>query len=134
MSIRNASIPLGATYTPTGGTATPLMLLSANNTEVKTFVATTGVTPLTRTEVSFFGKPPKVSASAPGGFTQGRSGFTVSQPKVLTNLKRTLNTAGVTFNIDPETTEAEANALKSLLLTLINDTDFVQLFLNQSVD
>lgn len=134
MSIRLASVPVGATFAPSGGTATSLVMLSSDSNSASAFVGTTGVTPLTRSEISFVGKPPRVSKTAPGGFTQGRASAVVSQPKVLANLARTLNTAGVYFNIDPETTDAELTALKSLLVNLILDADLAQLWLNQSVD
>lgn len=134
MGIRTASIALGATFSPTGGTATSLVLMSNGNDEATAFIAAAGVTPLTRTDLTFQAKPSKVSASAPGGFTQGRASAKLTVPKVLANLKRTLNSAKVEMSIDPETTPAELAAIKSNLTNLINDSDFDQLWLNQSLD
>lgn len=134
MSIRNASIPIGATFAPSGGTATGLIALGGDASSTKTFVATTGVTALNRTEILFSAKQPKVSPSAPGGFTQGRSSLKVTVPKVLANGNRTLNSATIEMALDPETTAAELNALRSLLQNLIVDADFDMLWLNQSID
>lgn len=134
MSIRTASIPVGATFAPTGGTATSLVLLNSDAKETKAFIGTTGVTPLTRSELTFVGKPPKVSSSAPGGFTQGRASVKITVPKVLANLARTLNSAEFSIAIDPETTAAEVDAIKSAMINLIIDADFSQLWLNQSTD
>jgi hypothetical protein len=134
MSIKTASVAIGATYAPTGGTATAITPLATSNTDISAFVATTGVMASTRTEIVFSGKVPKVSASGPGGYTQGRSSVLVKQPKTLANAARTINTASVSLSIDPETTAAEVTALKSLLINLINDADFDQFWLNQAVD
>lgn len=134
MSIRNASIPVGATWAPTGGTATPIVMISSDSSSARAFIGTTGVTPLTRSEVQFASKPAKTSANAPGGFTQGRSSAKVVTPKVLTNLARTLNTGTIEISLDPETTSVELAALKSNLVNVLMDADFDQLWLNQSID
>ncbi len=134
MTIRNSSVALGATFSPTGGTATSLVALGGDTTTTKTFVGTTGVTPLTRTEISFTGKLAKPSETAPGGFTQGRASLKLTVPKVLANTNRTLNSASVEIALDPETTSVELTAIKSLLINLLNDSDFDQLWLNQSID
>lgn len=134
MSIRNASVPVGATFSPTGGTATSLVLLSGDSATSRAFVGTSGVTPLTRTELTFSSKLPKVSPSAPGGFTQGRASVKITVPKVLANLNRTLNSATLEIALDPETTSTDLAAIKSLLVNLIVDVDFDQLWLNQSID
>jgi hypothetical protein len=134
MSIKTASVPIGATFSPTGGTATAITPLSTSNTDISAYVATAGVMASTRTEVTFSGKVPKVSKTAPGGYSQGRSSVLVKTPKVLANLQRTINTASFSLAIDPETTAAEVAALKSLIVNMITDADFDQFWLNQAVD
>lgn len=134
MSIRNASVPVGATYAPTGGTATGLVVLSANAGVVNTFIGTSGVTPLTRTEIEFRTKNSKPLSGAPGGYSQGRSSALITVPKTLANLNVTHNTAKFEMSIDPETTQAEVNALKLAVVNVILDADFDQLWLNQSSD
>jgi hypothetical protein len=134
MGIRTSSIALGATFSPTGGTATAFSTLSSNDQSIKGFLAESGVTPLTRKEVTFEGKPSRANASSPGGYTQGRASAKLAVPKVLANLARTVNTMKVELSVDPETTDAEVTAMKSAMINLINDTDFSQLWLNQSID
>jgi len=134
MTIRTASIALGATFSPTGGTATSLVMINSDQSSAKTFIGSSGVTPLTRTEVVFGSKVSKVSSTAPGGFTQGRATAKVITPKVLANTNRTLNTGTIEISIDPETTSAELAALKSAMINLLSDADFDQLWLNQSID
>lgn len=134
MSIRNSSVAVGATYSPTGGTATSLVLLNSDASSTKAFIGTSGVTPLTRSELSFTGKPAKVSPSAPGGFTQGRASVKIVVPKVLANTNRTLNSCAFELSVDPETTAAEVSALKLAMVNFILDADFDQLWLNQSTD
>lgn len=134
MSIRTASIPVGATITPSGGTATSLALLGSDATSARAFLASSGVTPLTRTELNFVCKQPKPSSGAPGGFTQGRASVKLTVPKTLSNTARTLNSGSVEIAIDPETTAAELLAIKTNLILVLADSDFDQLWLNQSVD
>lgn len=134
MAIRTSSIPVGATIAPTGGTATGLVSLGQNLTDLSTYLATTGVTQLTRTAMDFTSKQPKVSLTAPGGFTQGRSGVKITSPKVLANLKRTLNSIKIDLSIDPETTVAENLALRSLAALALLDSDFDAFWINQSID
>jgi hypothetical protein len=134
MSIKTASVALGATFSATGGVATAITPLSTVNAEILAFVATTGVMASNRTEITFAAKQPRVNSSSPGGFTQGRSSASIKQPKTLANGARTLNTASVSIAIDPETTAAELAAIKSLLINCINDSDFDQFWQNQAVD
>lgn len=134
MSIRNASIPVGATHAPTGGTATSLVVLSQEAGKITSFVGTSGVIAQTRTECTFETKIPRANSSAPGGYTQGRSILVAKVPKILANLARTVNTARVEISIDPETSAAEVAALKSLLVSSIIDSDFDQFWQNQSAD
>jgi hypothetical protein len=134
MSIRNASVPVGATFSPTGGTATSLVVIEQKAGEVRSFIGTAGVTAKDRTELKFTSLTPKPSVSTPGGFTQGRASVTVSVPKILANTNRTINTGSISLAFDPETTVAEVAALKSVLINALIDADFDQLWLNQSLD
>lgn len=134
MALRNASIPLGATLTPTGGTATTLSSLGQTLSELKTYLASAGVTQLTRTAVDFSTKQPKASITAPGGFTQGRSSFKMTRPKVLANTKRTLNGISVEISTDPETSAAENLDLRITACLLLLDSELDAFWLNQSVD
>lgn len=134
MAIRTASILVGASASFTGGTATSLALLSASDTSLRGYVASSGVTPLTRTEVTFQAKTPKTNQLSLNGYTQGRSSVTITVPKTLANLKVTRNTARVEFGFDVETTDAERLALKVLTCQLTMDGDFDAFYANQAVD
>lgn len=134
MPVKTASVPIGATFTPSGGIATSLKVLGSNLDSVQSFVATTGVTQLTRTEVSFSVKQPRVNTASPGGFTQSRSKIRIDTPKVLSNSARTKNSIIVELSVDPETTAVEVEALKTLAINVITDADFADFWLNQSTD
>jgi len=134
MTIRNASIPVGATFSPSGGSATTIIPINSDSASLRAFVGSSGVTALDRTECIFTGKTPKVSSQAPGGFTQGRASVKIIVPKILATAKRTLNTGTIELSIDPETTTEEVDAMRSLLINFLNDTDFAQLWLNQSTN
>lgn len=132
MSIKDASLPIGATVAATGGTATNLVVLGGSLTETQAYVGTSGVTQLTRTTATFTVKQPKTSVSAPGGYTQGRSKVRIDVPKVLENLARTSNSISIELAFDPETTAAEVTALLQLASLHLIDTDLSSFWLNQS--
>lgn len=131
--IKDASLLIGATVALSGGTATPFIMLNQSGYTVDGYIGTSGVSALTRTGLSFSTKQSKVSASAPSGYTQGRSKVVATVPKILANGERTLNTISIELSVDIETTEAEVNALKALAGNLLVDTDFAAFFANQAL-
>lgn len=59
------------------------------------------------TQYEFSVKRPKVSANAPGGYTQMRLTVFAKTPKTLANGNLTYNTRKLEISVDPETTPAE---------------------------
>lgn len=132
MSLSNASLFTGATVAPTGGSA--LAFTSGG--------ISAGVNPLyctadddlrTRREVICTTKAPKVSASAPNGYTQQRAAANIKFPLELDNGNITINTLRIELSCDVETTSTEKDEYMSVGAQLLCDADFTEFFQNLSL-
>lgn len=132
MSISAASIPVGATISPTGGSATSFTVLGGDESRVEAVLAD-GSAFAARTKMTFTAKSPKTSASAPGGYTQLRNKVVISKPKTLANGNTTLNTISVELSVDPESSAADMTALQTLACLLLSDSDFTAFWQQQSL-
>lgn len=133
MSLNNASVLSGATYVaPTGGSALAFESLGVRNNTNEIF-ATADTDLRTRRSIVCTVKDPKVSASAPNGYTQARRTATFKSPLSLDNGNVTVNTAKVEFAFDVETTEAELDEMKLILCQAIMDSDFDNFYADGSL-
>lgn len=111
MAINASTIKEGATtVAATGGTDVTLTSLGAQGNK-NTFIFSTDSANITRRLLELTVKPYSVDASKPGGYTQQRATALFKQPKVLANGNKTMNTVKVEVSYDPETTDAEIEAL-----------------------
>ncbi len=122
MSISTASVLKDGTLSATGGTASALTTLGESLSEHKAYVD--GPDFLTRSDISFTVKAPKVSSGAPNGYTQHRSICLIKTPLVLDNGNTTVNTVKIEFSTDVETTDAEKETLRVYAAQLLFDSDF----------
>jgi len=127
MSLSSASVPIGATWAPTGGSATSLVSLGSNPGENKLFIDD-GSGLILRKTILATSKPPVASASAPNGYTQQRTAVVLHFPLLLDNGSYTTNTLKVEIAFDPETTAAEIASMREWLSFLGDETDFDDLF------
>lgn len=127
MSLSNASIPIGATYAPTGGSATSLVSLGSTSEQNKLFIDD-GAGLILRKTCLASSKAPVPNAGAPNGYTQQRSTIVFHLPKLLANGKYTTNTVRAEIAYDPETTEAEVDFMKEIFAHLGADADFDSLW------
>ncbi|DAD49893.1 coat protein [ssRNA phage ESE017] len=123
MAIANSSIAIDSTASVTGGTARTVKELVRNNSELNAYIDE-GLSFQARKEVAFSVKVPKVSVSAPGGFTQARSTVILKSPKTLANGNRTVNTVSIQLSVDPETTAAEVTTMLNAAAQLLFDSDY----------
>lgn len=122
MSILNASVLVDGTVATTGGTATSM--ISKDTDGGHNVILDEGVEFNAQTKLSFSSKDPKVSASAPNGYTQHRTTVKILEPLLLDNGNYTMNSVTVTFGVDHETTDAEILSLRVLAAQIIHDPDF----------
>lgn len=130
MSIENSSIPVGATITPTGGTATDLLMLT-NEGSAKVYLDD-GTEFIARTELEFKTSTARAKESAPNGYTQPRSDVIIKEPLALDNGNRTVNTIRVEQSTDVETTDAERLALRMKACLVILGADFLAFWDDQA--
>lgn len=125
MSLSNASIPIGATFSPTGGTATSFVSLGQSEGKNKLFIDD-GSSLILRKTVLATSKTPVPNASAPNGYTQQRSTIVIHQPKLLANGEYTVNTMRLEVAYDPESTGSEVAELFELAGHIASDSDFAE--------
>jgi len=132
MSLNNATLKTGATMAPTGGSDLNFEsrgnLLDRNNLFVPADLDLR-----TRREISCVIKDPKVSASAPNGYTQARATATFKSPLELDNGNITVNTVQISMACDVETTDAEKDELLIIAAQMLTDADFTSFFKALSV-
>lgn len=127
MPLSTASILSGATMAPSGGSA--LDFASAGQSKgVNTLYATDDTDLRTRRSIVATTKDPKVSSSAPNGYTQARSTVVYKAPLVLDNGNVTVNTVRIEVSSDVETSTAEKTELLVIASQICNDADFVEFF------
>ncbi len=132
MTISAASIPVGATYAPTGGVATSFVSLGQTTDSHKLFLDDSSSFILRKT-LSVTSKAPTPSSGAPNGYTQQRNSVVFLQPKLLANGNYTKNSIRVEVSYDPEASAAERAELREMLAHLGSDADFDNLFDQGSV-
>lgn len=131
MSIQGSSIDVGATYTPSGGTATALKNRS-NGTNHVVMYLDDGSDYADQTTIDFKVKEPKVNASSAGGYTQRRSESVTKTPKTLASGDTTIDKAGWFIAVSRETTDAEIQALVDLQVAQLLDADYADFREDQS--
>jgi hypothetical protein len=131
MTIANASIPIGATFAPSGGSATTIKTKEANGPRHLAFLDD-GSALLDQQTADFSYKAPKVSVGAPNGYTQARNTVVVKVPLTLANGNLTVNTIRIEQSCDFETSAADKASLREWAVHLLNDSDFTEFWDDQS--
>lgn len=123
MALSSASIPIGASYSPTGGSATSLVSLGQTGDQNKLFIDD-GSDLILRKTVLATSKAPVPNSGAPNGYTQQRSSIVFHVPKLLANGKYTTNSVKLEVSFDPETDASERAFLRELIAHVGVDADF----------
>lgn len=126
MSLSSASVPLGATYSPSGGSATSFVSLGQSEGKNKLFFDE-GLSLILRKTCLATSKPPVPNAGAPNGYTQQRTTIVLHSPKLLANGEYTTNSAKIEVSHDPETSAAEITALWEMIAHFAVDADFAEM-------
>lgn len=126
MSFASASIPVDATYAPTGGTATGLLVNSQSGSSASYLVNDSAIYPLRR-KVNASVTEPRIKADAPSGYTQRRARLNLQVPigiSVGGSTVYTTNQMTCELSADILAGASDITTLKSLMISMINDTDF----------
>jgi len=128
MPLATANIPIGATYTPAGGTATAFSSLGYSSDGVHKLFIDDGVSLILRKNVIVTTRAPVVSVGAPNGYTQQRVNVYMKFPKLLANGNYTVNTLRVDMSYDSESSAADVALMREMLTHLGVDADFDGLY------
>lgn len=135
MSIRSASIPIGATFAPTGGTARGFLLAAETGFSVS-YLLNDGATFPNRIFFNASVVSPKAKADGPSGYTQRRARLNIQIPTGVTvgsSVVRTVNTISIELSADPFSAASDITALRSAAINAINDSDFDDLWNSNSL-
>lgn len=132
--LNTASIDIGATLTPSGGTATTLKtkkMISARNMHILYLDDNSALNDQTTVECSQ--KEPRVNSGAPNGYTQARNILLVKDPFLLDNGETTINSIRVEQSCDAELTAAEKLELRVKAALMLIDSDLQEFWDEQSL-
>lgn len=132
MAISSASVLKDGTVSTTGGTATSLASLG-NTLGQHNCYFDDGSEFLAQSNIDFTVKAPKVSATAPNGYTQARNTVLIKVPLALDNGSVTVNTVRIDFASDIEMTDAERLTMRVYAAQILSDSDFTEFWDNQSL-
>lgn len=128
MPLATANIPIGATYAPTGGSATAFSSLGYSSDGVHKLFIDDGSSLILRKNVIVTTRAPVVSVGAPNGYTQQRVNVYMKFPKLLANGNYTVNTVRVELAYDSESSAADIALMREMLAHLGSDADFDGLY------
>lgn len=123
MALQNGSIPVDATYAPTGGTARAMSLLAASGDTVK-ILLDEGLAYNLRRVFDISTTEPSAIATNPGGFGPRKVRISLKSPKQTADLKVFINQVNHEWVLHPETTAVDIDKLKSIMIAAITDADF----------
>jgi hypothetical protein len=132
MPLASNNVDIGTAISATGGTATSF--LGKGSSLDKRFLSLDDGSVLKdETTYSFGIKRPKVSAGAPGGYTQARNTLFIQMPKTLANGEVTKNSLRVELSADPETTDSEKVDILAQAAQMMFETAFRPYWTNQDI-
>lgn len=132
MSLANAAIVTGGTISVAGGSAVTYAPYSTSPDQVVLGVAADTDLRLRR-QIKCKVKPPRVSPSAPGGYTQARADALVIHPILLANGKYTQCTVQIGISFDPEMSSTEKTKMIDTAAQVLFDSDFTEFVKNLSL-
>jgi len=122
MPLQSGSIPVGATYAPTGGTARTLVLLDASSN--LNLLIDESLSYVLRKTFRISSSEAVADIKKPGGYGPRKVGLTLYFPKQTADLKYFTNKVSISMDIHPEVTNSEIDTVKSILAAVFVDADF----------
>jgi len=132
MALSNSAVLKDGTVATTGGTSVSLLTKGTSLSQHNLMIDDGAEFQLQAT-TDFSVKAPKVSASAPNGYTQARTSVFLRQPLLLDNGEYTTCTGSISISVDPEMTDAEKLTMRVYLAQLLVDSDFTDFWDNQAI-
>jgi len=123
MSLIGGSLPIGATFAPTGGSATTLVDLGGSETRRKLLIDDAAEYALRRL-INVSVVEPQVNSGYPGGYTPIKRRVAITYPITLADDSVFVNQAIVELIVHRETVDADITALRSDVCNVMDDADF----------
>lgn len=123
MPLIGGSIPLGATFAPTGGSATDLLDLGGDRTGRKLLIDDAAEFSLASV-INCSKQDTQVNSSYPGGYTPLKRRAARLKPITLADGSVFTNQIISELIVHPETTAAQITELLSTQVNILNDADF----------
>jgi hypothetical protein len=123
MSLIGGSLPIGATFAPTGGSATTLLDQGGTETRRKLLIDD-GAEYALRRLINVSHVEPQVNSGYPGGYTPIKRRIAITAPITLSDGSVFVNQAITEYIVHRETTDAQVSALRSDVCNVTNDADF----------
>jgi len=131
MALVGGSIPVGATFAPTGGTARTLKSLGSDKSSIKLLVDDSSAYNV-RTTIDVSTVEAAANASYPGGQTPNKRRASMKVPRVLADGTVFTDSISIELIAHPETSSANITAMLSGGINMLNDSDFSDLWQNGS--
>lgn len=123
MSLIGGSIPVGATFAPTGGSATTLSSLGFDRSGGK-LLLTDGAIPSLRSVITVSHVEASANSAYPGGYTPLKRRLARTKPITLADGSIFVNQVIIEMIMHQETTDAQVDELRSVGICVLTDTDF----------
>jgi hypothetical protein len=123
MALIGGSIPVGATFAPTGGTARSLTMLQNITNGIRLLINDSAAY-LLRNTVQFTERSAVANASLPGGYSPIRRRLTFFAPKTLADGSNFVQQVFVEYVVHPESVAADFDKLISYVGCSSSDADF----------
>lgn len=122
MSLTTLTLLESATVSATGGTSMPMTSIGGSENK-NTLIVDADTDLRTQRSITFTVRRPKVQASAPNGYTQGRCTALIKIPRLLANGKITVDTVSIQVSADVETTVAQKTEMLKLGAQALFDSE-----------
>lgn len=121
--IDGASLPIGATFSPSGGTATGVSFLSSQGSTSR-FLLTDDANYRLRKTFNFTNTESQQNSGYPGGATPNKRRVSVVSPVLLDDGSYFNNQVIIEIIAHPELEDTDINALQGLGMLVLSDADF----------
>lgn len=122
MGLSTLTLLESATVSATGGTSMPMTSIGGSENK-NTLIVDADSDLRTQRSVTFSVRRPKIQASAPNGYTQGRCNALFKFPRILDNGNISVDTVSIQVSTDVETTVAEKTEMLKLAAQGLFDSE-----------
>jgi hypothetical protein len=132
MPINGGSIPLGATFAPTGGAATTISELAPEGSNGTKFLVEDSAAYALRSTLHVTTTEATPNSGYPGGYTPNKRRASFKKSRLLADGSYFVDQINIEIIAHPESTTSHITELRSAGLNILDETDFDGLWNNGS--